>query len=346
MSRPSSSVLPDELRDAIADFGEALERGRGDPASLDRVRAGLAALPPAEVTRAGREIANLVRLYHHPQPKGFRFPFSRHESEVDALRRLPGLEDLFVFHHDGHLREAALDRIHDGLPSALAFTAVASRLNDWVPEVRAAARRCAERVFPKTGADVVTAAAVVLLDRRNTWRRWTHERGPLDEALARADVVERLAMLIHDQTRGRMCGLLRLALRDGGMERYLLELSRSAAQPPVRALALRCLVEGRARWVVGVRKEWIDRGYGTWKPVPLFEERPIARPVSVESLIAAGLSDRSAMVRKTAAEGVVVHRATLAAVEELLPRLLADRNAAVRECGEFIVRERAATPKP
>ncbi|MEM6256369.1 MAG: hypothetical protein AAF821_25940 [Cyanobacteria bacterium P01_D01_bin.156] len=43
-------------------------------------------------------------------------------------------------HGNGYLREKALRSLHEGAPNGFLFAMVLRRLNDWVPQVRAAAR--------------------------------------------------------------------------------------------------------------------------------------------------------------------------------------------------------------
>jgi hypothetical protein len=345
-------VLSPVLRAGLENLGRQLKERDLDPATLQPVLMELANLSPRIAAQAEREMVELAMLYPRPQGywKGllpFRVewvPREDHSWDLDALRRLDGLEQLLIFHRDGHLREAALEKLQGALSGPFMVVGVASRLNDWVPEVREAARRCAERVFPETSTEILAAAAIVLMDRRESWRRWRREREALDGMLARQDVLDRLATVIAASSHGHTCAILRLAIREPGMDRHLMGLFHLAAQPSVRALALSWLIEGRARWIVGRRKRWIDQRYTLWKWVPEFAGREVERPWPIEALIEAGGRDRSVRVRKVAAEGLVLHRATVVGMDDLLQAFLQDRNPWVRDCAEFVLRERGKQP--
>ncbi len=75
------------------------------------------------------------------------------------------------------------------------------------------------------------------------------------------------------------------------------------------------------------------------QPIPRPGERFITRPVALETLIEHGLADQLQAVRRVAADGVVQHRAALPDVGELAQRLAQDRSRAVRERGEFLLRQ-------
>ena len=81
---------------------------------------------------------------------------------------------------------------------------------------------------------------------------------------------------------------------------------------------------------------------GLSRQVVRYRERPVDRPVAVEALVAYGATDRSALVRRIAADGLVQHRRSLRNLEDLLEILEADKDGLVRERAAFIPRERQA----
>lgn len=233
---PTPPVLSPELQRSLKRVGDALAAERDVAGDLALVVGGLNALQPAHLARAEREIFEAARLYHAPW--GTIEGLARRR--LEARRRLacfPGLEYVYLFHRDGHLREAALDAIAGGLPSAFLFAAVGARLNDWVPQVRAAAAECAARNFPATDAAIIAEAGLALLPRESSWTRWRDERAMLARALDRADVAALLTQAVIARPTGPLATVLRFALRSDRLDPHLERIFREAAQPAVRALA-------------------------------------------------------------------------------------------------------------
>ncbi|MGO4706659.1 hypothetical protein AB4072_12895 [Microvirga sp. 2MCAF38] len=285
-----------------------------------------------------REISGLYRLYKAKSTYLSLIWPTRTES--DLLRQHSPLKFLYIFHGSGYLREAALEAFDGPLESPFLFACIAYRLNDWVKEIRQAALACAERTFRQTAPDIIAKAAFILLPRVRDWHRWSEEAAILEKTFSRPDVVERLALLIATEVTGPAGKALTFAMRHAEMDRHLMRISQVAVQPPVRALTLRILIEGRILWPEGIRKEWIDKSMGRYKLAVTYAERVIERPVSLDSLIAQGAADKAAMVRRVAADGLVRHRASLNEVDQLTAKFAADRSAAVRERAIFILKER------
>jgi hypothetical protein len=219
---------------------------------------------------------------------------------------------------------------------------VAYRLNDWVPEVRQAARACIDRTFMATDPAVVAEAALFLLGRRAQWRRWqSDEAEALDAAIARAEVTECLAARMMRATTGPMASLLRQALRRPEMDRHLPTLAAGAVQPALRAAALRTLIDGEASWPDGFERRWIDKSLGRWAPATRLGRRELPRFASIEALVGQGARDRSPAVRRVAADALVRHHARLANADALIALLAGDLSRAVRERIDFLRRHPA-----
>jgi hypothetical protein len=169
-------ILSPAIEQALARVASELARGSPRQATLDVTLAELDRLPPEASTRAEARIANAAGLYRDAmavRPRGsWLRPLSRLGPKIVALE---GAEYLCLFHRNGFLREQALHRLDGGLRSPFFFAAVAYRLNDWVPQVRHAAHACAMRTFPRTDPHIIVEAAIFLLDRRQSWRRWDVE---------------------------------------------------------------------------------------------------------------------------------------------------------------------------
>src|SRR5262245_20229256 len=208
MSSRTRSILSPSLSAKLA----ALSTRPATNHEVDDILTELAALPAHLVVQASREIAitaglgwwqpenrprrvvpthrlrlvfQRIKEWFWPKSPTVTFPPDR-----ELLAANANLAWLFLFHPSGYLRLAALHRINTAPASPFFLAALAWRLNDWVPQVREAARLCAERELPLVDAQVAATAARYLLGRRIAWSRWTHEQITLDRVFARKDVLE------------------------------------------------------------------------------------------------------------------------------------------------------------
>src|SRR5688500_3918447 len=204
-------VLPGPVAASLDQLGERLGRSSLDNREIEAALRALDSLPPDFAERARTEIAGRCRLRSEPlrrvpvlhailRPS----PALTRDHHLRLLERGPGLPWLYLFHWDGFVREAALDRIRGGARSPFFFAAIVHRLNDWAGPVRSAAADCAERVFPETGPEIAAAAAVTLLGRTEEWGRWDEERLILDWTFDRQDVADALARTLRTALTGPM----------------------------------------------------------------------------------------------------------------------------------------------
>ena len=339
------SILHADLLAALKRVGEKLDQRQSVASDYQGVVQSLSALPPDSIAQAEREIFEAAQLYHwtygrHDSRLTVRQWFTPKLSDEDQLRRVPGLEYLFLFHRNGRIREAALRKMAGPIPSAFLFVAVAWRLNDWVTQVRAAAVECAARTFPLTPPEIIAEGAMVLLQRDNTWRRWNAERLKLGEAFGRSDVAEKLADFLAARPTGPSATILRYALRSASMDVHLSRLAREATQPAVRAVAAQALIDGFTSWPNGWRWRWIDKSMGDRRAETVFETRELTIRSDRSVQIEAGLRDRSAVVRNTAISGLIRYRDEIPGHLQLAKTLLHDPSRRVRERAEFLLRPR------
>lgn len=259
------------------------------------------------------------------------------ERHLEMLENIRDLRFLFLYHPNGRIRQAALDRIDEPPPGAFFIAALALRLNDWAAPVRLSARDCAARILPATDPDALAEAAFVLLPRIANWTRWRGEEAPLYAALTRDDVSERIADRLLVAREGATAPVLRQALRRTALDHRLLELAKNAILPDVRATALATLCEGRAIWPVGWGWEWVDKRYGLRRRIRLTESREIIRPVPLGVLIERAASDKCRRVRRVAAYALLAHRDTLPNALELAEIFAADSSARVRAPAQFML---------
>jgi len=286
---------------------------------------------------AHRSILIAAGIIERFWPSYRRALYPTRNAELGALKRIPALSHLYIFHGDGWLREAALKCLNEPPDNPFAFAALRYRLNDWVEQVRDAAHDCASRLFPHTSAGVVAEASFFLFTQIHHFGRWgERERHVLESALYRHDVMQVLADLLMQRPAGRVGIVLRQALRRPGLDGALPRLAREADLPQVRATALETLIMRRARWPAGYRYEWIDKRFGFRRRVPRFEQRPIDHQIDIEELLAQGAHDRAVVVRKVVAQGLIDLRRDLSpAMNDVGRSLSEDKASSVRLRAEF-----------
>ena len=330
-------MLPSALEDALLRLRAKLEAGGRLNFEVQHVFDQMAALPPSDVVYLDTQIAAAARLAHQPTgtrilPRLWAVP-----THAIQLERTPLLEYLFLCHRDGRLRQAALDQIEGGIPSAFLFAAVCWRLNDWARPVREAAARCARRCFPLTDPAVAASALAAIMIRTRSWGRWTDERDLLDALLARRDVGTALAAIIAERPTGAMARLLRASARTPHLDDHLQHLSFAALQPAVRAAALNMLLAGEAVWAAGRAWRWIDKSMGLLRWAVHYDRRKIEVATDLAALIEQGIADRSAMVRGVALSGAIRHLRGTGIERTHAMRLQDDPSRSVRERVAFIL---------
>ncbi|WGM38121.1 hypothetical protein AMEJIAPC_01022 [Caulobacter sp. NIBR1757] len=266
------------------------------------------------------------------------------KDEQQLLRETPGLEVLFVFHSDGYLREAALERMDGPCQSPFDVAIVLYRLNDWVGPIRRAAVRCAQRRLPLTPVSHLAAAWVGLADRMHLWARVHEEqRAVLASLVERQEVRNAIAAWIDKERSGPVTAIFDQVLRLPAFEPCLQDWATGARRPQVRALALKTLLEGKARWVIGYRRHMIDKAYGVFRRIADMAERPLAVSPDRQALMVQGASDPSPIVRRIVAAALVRDRNALPGWRQIADLLLMDRNPSVRERAEWVIAEMQKT---
>lgn len=334
----SKNILPAELTRLLAIAGKHLEKGESVATELPALIAEMYTLPALTINKAASQIAAGARLFiRHKQPSWTQKLLQQSATDSEQLSKLPNLQYLFLFHYDGRIREASLQRMDAGLQSPFWFAAVCLRLNDWAEPVRKAAFSCALRCFPITAPEVIAEGAARLTLSQYSWGRWGYERAAIDEALDRPDVIEQIAKIICEGQTGPISRVLRLLLKNNAIDTYLPRLAVNARQPAVRAMAVQVLAVMKASWPVGWEWKWIDKSMGQRVRVPTFASRDILLDVDRANLIHVAASDRAAMVRRAALDALICRCLTTDEAMQVANRLRTDPNASVRERAEFII---------
>jgi hypothetical protein len=238
---------------------------------------------------------------------------------------------------DGRKRESVLRDADGPAPNGLFLAFAVRRLNDWVPQVRAAARKHLSRIASASDPEHVADALWAVLATCGSWGRMEADDR---QALAELIALEQSALALESRVLMAAAGpaptVFAQAAQTLAFDPWLEEISQLAVQPAVRAKAYRFLLEGRVRWVAGRKWRWVDltRGQGRFEPV--LEERKLVVDRPMQELISQALRDPSAMVRRVGADALIQHFGSLGADAPVLAQqIAADPSASVAERGRF-----------
>ena len=250
-----------------------------------------------------------------------------------------------LFSGDGFRRERALRTIKSGAPTAFLLAILLRRLNDWVPQVREAARIAVKDVLAESDTEIIVSVAWVLLPVRSTWGRLEdRDLQVLDTIADRESVASRLADTIERADSGPAATILRQASRRPALDKFLPRLAKQAVQPAVRALAHRMLLQRQAVWQVGWQWRWTDKSLGERVKEPKLSIRSIDHALSEAQLIEAAANDPAASVRRVAGDGLVTKKGNLTEFElEIARQLETDPYPSVAERGRFVLQENASS---
>jgi hypothetical protein len=341
-SNKERAHIEEEVRAAVFNFAATIgspSRVVADMSALARVTANL---PLSNFAYWEQFVRNEFSLAQRRpvQPAWLaRVPMlaPRNDSQATSGRLLTWI-DLCSF--DGHLRERALRALAGPAPNAFFLALAARRLNDWVPQVRSAARAA---MLPLARDSDPEHVADVLCAMLPTWTAWGRaemgDRQTMMELLSIDRVVLSLKQRLTSEPAGPMSAILSQVLRSDVLDDHLVDMSRHAIQPAVRAKAHRTLLAGKAVWLEGHRWEWTDVRYCRSRMVNVLGERAIARPLPFIQCLNSAASDRSSVVRRVAAEVLVSEMDRLGpAALPVARRLAADVSPRLAERAEFVLK--------
>lgn len=334
------SFLPPDLQDRLLALRAQMESDCVRKEDVVFCVDGFGALAAETVRPALDELRRLAALYAHsdwPWMEKIALPRSRDRA---TLAWVQGTEYLFTAHGNGYIREAALQKIDQAIPSAFWVIAIIYRLNDWVSSVRLAASDCIRRCFPLTSAEVIAEAACQVIFRRHSWRRGVSEFAVLDPYFREAEVIQSMVQRIAARPTGPNASILACALQYPEVDGHLMYLARHAAQPAVAALALNILIRGEARWPDGMERQWIDKTAGRFRWVPKFSHRRAQLSVDIPNTIRIAARDKRFAVRRVAMQSLVDRRDLWPDFGDVIELLRRDRNGTIREGAGYIHKHR------
>jgi hypothetical protein len=340
-----TKTLTPSLDAALTEYRRARDVNRNIDEKLRLLLVQIGKQSSATIANADGEIANAAALnWWQPKQSAFQRVFRAPTSESELLLKTPGLEYLYIFHRNGHLREQALNRVHGPLPNSFIAAAVAWRLNDWASQVRDSAVNCANRCFDQTDPAVLARFFLSTLYQQASWGRWGKvERELISQQLRRNDVIAELSQLMLTERNGPLPSALAYVSRFPEIDCHLDLLAKEALNPGIRAIALRALIDLEARFANGMQWHWIDKPMGIRRKEPRIESRQLTITYDRKRLYLAGLGDKSAIVRRVALSGIIKYDRHEIGYQNLAREYLADPSRSVRARAEFIVATDSAT---
>lgn len=241
---------------------------------------------------------------------------------------------------DGFKREKTLRALSGAAPNSFFFALAVRRLNDWVPQVREAAREKLPIIAKVSDPEHVVDVLCVTLPHWSSWGRMEEaDKRTLLEITSIEEVAQSLKLRIISVASGPMTSILAQAGRTDTLDRCLSEIAKEAIQPSVRAKAYRSLLEGKMVWSEGRKWEWTDKQYCKGRLKPILSERSLSVTSPFLETLKLAAVDHSPMVRRVAGEMLIRELTTIGEESLKLANLLAcDSSPSVAERGQFALR--------
>ncbi len=250
--------------------------------------------------------------------------------------------------HSGFERERFLRAVSGGAPNRFFFVLALRRLNDWVPQVRAAARARLPDLASHMATEHVVDAIWVSFPLSASWGRMeAADRAGLVGLLDIQEVAMALKSRIVSSTSGPVCSVLRQAGRTSALDPWLAEIARTAVMPAVRARACRCLLEARMTWTAGRKWVWTDLKWCKGRFEPVVEQRLLSVTRELGMQVEQASRDPSPLVRRVAGEMLIQHLDSVGReAASIARRLAADASPSVAERGRFALGRLGAVATP
>lgn len=244
---------------------------------------------------------------------------------------------------DGYRREKALRALSGAAPNTFFFSLAVRRLNDWVPEVREAAREKLPDVANSTDPKYVVEALCIALSNWNSWGRIEEkDKEVLFQIICEKKIAETLRYKLISSASGPMLSLFSQLGRTPILDENIEKIASLAVQPSVRAKAYRSLFEGRIVWMEGRKWEWTDVRYCEGRLKPIVAERKLCINITLLDLLKKSSEDQSSIVRRVSAEILIRELGNLVTVaREFAEKFASDKSRPVSERGDFALKKLA-----
>jgi hypothetical protein len=213
---------------------------------------------------------------------------------------------LDIISWDGYRREKTLRTISGAAPNAFFFSLVLRRLNDWVPQVRTAAREKLPELAKSTAPIHVVEAICVSATNWHSWGRIESvDKEIILQIMQQDSLIDLFKKKLISSISGPMATLFSQLGRTNILDKYIEEIASLAKQPFIRAKAYRCLFERKMSWSDGVHWEWTDKRYCQGHYITTISERKLSQEIPINDLLIRASADRSSIVRRVAAEFLI-----------------------------------------
>lgn len=269
----------------------------------------------------------------------------QHNDQVPNANNPPigSLRWLDLCNADGYKRERALKILTGGAPNSFLLALMFRKLNDWVPEVRIAARNALPLIVEQTDSEIIVDVLFIMLPYWNSWGRiGDDEKQILLSIIAMNKVAESLKNRLIFSASGPAATIFAQAGRVDVLDNFLTEIAELSVQPALRARAYRCLLESKFVWAEGSEFKLIDKRYGIRQRIPVLRERRIEIKIPFIEYLKMAAIDRSPIVRRIAGEILIKQLENIGDDAFKLAELLAsDKTVAVAERGLFALKDLA-----
>ncbi|MCH2056005.1 MAG: hypothetical protein MK214_05200 [Thalassotalea sp.] len=241
---------------------------------------------------------------------------------------------------DGYRREKALRTLSPNVPNKFLLALVIRRLNDWVPQVRLAARELLPEIILKSNPEDVVDVISFSLSHWSSWRRIEQpDRNTLLEAISSKNLSSTIANKIINSASGPATVILTQASRKPVLDHKYLDIATKSIQPAVRAKAFRFLFEAKASWLEGKKWQWTDKSYCIGRMTPIVSDRRLEEVPSFTSLLEYSSDDKSSIVRRVAAEFLIKEINLIGMkAKSVAEQFALDKSNSVRERGEYALK--------
>ena len=324
--------LEEKVVSAVRDFANSINSGGKVVADMSSLVEAASQLPLSNLDYWERlirwEFASALHSYAQPKWKIWAKP-STFLTWIDLSSS------------DGYKREKTLRTLTGAAPNSFFFALAVRRLNDWVPQVREAARETLPLIAQASDPTHVVDALFVTLPDWNSWGRIEQsDKQVLLKIISSKDISESLKSKIISATSGPLTSIFAQVGRTSVLDDHLSEIAKNAIQPSVRAKAYRSQFEGKMVWLEGKKWEWTDIRYCEGRLKPILSERKLTVTSPFLETLRMASIDRSPIVRRVAAEMLIRELENLGDESFRLANLLAsDASPSVAERGNFALKK-------
>lgn len=254
----------------------------------------------------------------------------------------PELAWLYLSHWDGHSRETAIRRLNIVAPNSVLLAILIRRLNDWVPQVQAAARQVLPSVVAASNPDDVVDVLFAILPNWTSWQRIEPDsRQVVLDLMGQPRWIERYKAELIAAKSGGLSRMFAQLGRSPTLDAHLADIATDAVQPAIRSKAYQSMLSGEVSWVEGRKWQWTDLRYCKGREQPVIASRLLSLQYPLLDTLNAAAADRSVMVRRLAAQSLINRLDVLGWQDAfaLADRLRLDTAPSVVERGEFVLKK-------